>query len=96
MTIEPSSVVVRNDEIVFTDLDDTIVMMDVYEGQYYELDPVGARIWVLIETSRSVADLCETLAAEYDVDPDTCRRDTLEFLQTASERRLVQVQPAGA
>ena len=79
--------------VALTDLDDTIVMMDVDEGQYYELDPVGARIWGLLETGRS-ADICDTLAAEFAVDPDTCRRDTLEFLQAASAMRIVHVQPA--
>ena len=96
MDINPSSVVARNEAIVFTDLDDTVVMMDVDEGQYYELDPIGARIWTLIEAARPVAEIWDALAGEYDVDPDTCRHDTLEFLQTAGEHRLVQVQPAGA
>ena len=92
MTIELSSVATRNEAIVFTDLDDTIVMMDIDEGQYYELDPIGARIWALVEAPRPVAEICDALAGEYDVDPDTCRQDTLEFLQTASEHRIVQVR----
>ena len=92
MTIDLSSMAARNEAIVFTDLDDTIVMMDVDEGQYYELDPVGARIWALIEDPRPVAEICDALADEFEVDPDTCRDETLEFLQTASEHRIVQVQ----
>ena len=94
--VASTSRVSRNEAIVFTDLDDTIVMMDIDEGQYYELDPVGARIWSLLETDRSAADLCDALAAEFDVDPDTCHRDTLEFLQSASDLRIVHVQPAQA
>ena len=96
MTIELSSVATRNEAIVFTDLDDTIVMMDVDEGQYYELDPIGARIWALIESPRPVVEIYDALAGEFDVDPDTCRDDTLEFLQTANEHRIVQVQSDGA
>ena len=92
MTIDLSSMAARNEAIVFTDLDDTIVMMDVDEGQYYELDPVGARIWALIEDPRPVAEICDALADEFDVDPDTCRDETLEFLQTASEHRIIEVQ----
>ena len=92
--VAPTSRVLRNEAIVFTDLDDTIVMMDVDEGQYYELDPIGARIWALLETDQSVMDLCNTLAAEFDVDPDTCCNDTLEFLQEANALRIVHVQSA--
>ena len=95
MTIDLSSMAARNEAIVFTDLDDTIVMMDVDEGQYYELDTVGAKIWALIEDPRPVAEICDALAGEFDVDPDTCRDETLEFLQTASEHRIIEVR-AGA
>ena len=96
MTIQLSSVATRNEAIVFTDLDDTIVMMDVDEGQYYELDPIGAKIWSLIESPRPVVEICDALTGEFDVDPDTCRDDTLEFLQTANKLRIVQVQSNGA
>ena len=94
VTVALTSLVSRNEALVFTDLDDTIVMMDVDEGKYYELDQIGARLWTLLETGRSAADLCDALSAEFDVDPDTCRRDTLEFLQTAETMRIVHIQPA--
>ena len=64
--ISPSSVVSRNPEMIFTDLDDTVVMMDPDEGRYYELDPVGSRIWALLETARPVAQVCDRLVDEYD------------------------------
>ena len=96
MTIDLSSMATRNEAIVFTDLDDSIVMMDVDEGQYYELETVGAKIWTLIEAPRSVAEICDALVDEFEVDPDTCRDETLEFLKTASEHRIVQIQPARA
>jgi len=96
MAVALDSRVSRDEAIVFTDLDDIIVMMDVDEGQYYELDPVGARVWNLLETDRSAADLCGVLAAEFDVDPDTCRHDVLEFLEEARAMRIVHVEPAQA
>ena len=55
VTVALTSQVSRNEAIVFTDLDDTIVMMDVDEGQYYELDPVGARIWGLLEPAAAIS-----------------------------------------
>lgn len=88
-----SSVITRNDAIVYTDLDDTIVMMDVDEGQYYELDPIAARVWGIIENSQTVEAVCKTLAEEFDVDPSTCQQETLEFLQAANEQSIVKVQP---
>ena len=91
--VELASVLARNEAIVFTDLDDTIVMMDVDEGQYYELDPIAARIWALLETASPASKLCEALAEEYDVDAKTCQQDTLEFLQAGLEQRIFELQP---
>lgn len=94
--VELASVLARNESIVFTDLDDTIVMMDVDEGQYYELDPIAARIWTLLETASPASKVCETLAKEFDVDAKTCQEDTLEFLQTGLEQRIFELQPTAS
>ena len=79
----------RSEKIVFTQLDDTIVMMDVEEGHYYELDPIATRIWELIAEGATVGAICDALVEQYEVDPQECRQDTLEFLERAAERGLV-------
>ena len=91
MAVEISDVVERNETILFTDLDDTVVMMDVDEGRYHELDPVGATIRTLLETTRPVAGLCEALVAAYDVEPEVCRRDVLEFPNEIEDMGIVLV-----
>ena len=91
MAIEMSDVVARNEVIVFTELDDTVVMMDMDEGRYYEFDAIAAKIWTLIETGRPVAELCDALAAVYDVEPEVCRRDVLAFLNETEEMGIVRV-----
>ena len=87
-----SAMLTRNESIVYTELGDSIVMMDVDKGHYYELSPVGARIWTLLETQRSIADICESLAAEYEVDRDTCQAEALEFLQAGCAKQLFVVR----
>ena len=95
MDVSLGSRVQRNGEILFTDLDDTVVMMDPDKGSYYELDSVGARIWNLVDIERSVAELCELLLREYDVALESCRDDVLEFLKQAAEFGVIDVRAAG-
>ena len=90
MAIALTTVVARNETLLFADLDDTVVMMDADKGRYYELDPIGAKIWTLLETARTVDELCEVLAATYDVEPEVCRRDVLEFLNEIEDLRIVR------
>ena len=96
MNLSPDCTLRRNDEIIFTDLDDTVVMMDADKGTYFELDPVGTRIWALLEIERSVAEVCEVLLAAYDVTPEDCRRDVLAFLERAEELGIVEARALAA
>jgi hypothetical protein len=89
--IDLETVVARNDEPVAIDVDDTVVMMSILQGKYYGLDEIGTRIWALIAQPRSIADVCETLRQEFDVDEETCRRDVLDFVRELAGEKLVRV-----
>lgn len=86
----------RNEEMIFTELGDTVVMMNPDTGIYYELDPLGARIWSLLRDVPSVTRLCDALVREYDVSPEVCRRDVLEFVERALGLQIVQVAAPAA
>ena len=68
-----------------------VVILDLNSGIYYGLDIVGARVWTLIEHAVSVQTVCETIVSEYDVDPETCSRDVLAFVNEMSDIGLVEV-----
>ena len=89
--IGPGSVVERNEAIVFTEIDGAVVMMDVDEGRYFELDEIGGRIWALIESGASVATICEALLTEYEVAADVCQRDVLEFVAEARDLGVIRI-----
>ena len=93
VSVEPSSRVARSEDIIFTELDETVVMMDVKEGCYYELDPIGTKIWALVESGPRVAEVCEALAAEYEVAPDACGDEVRAFLEELSRREVVRILP---
>lgn len=72
-------------------LDDETIIMHTPSGGYFTLDEVGTAIWKRLETGTTLAALCEVLAGEFDVDAQTCRRDTLSFLESLAERGLIVV-----
>jgi hypothetical protein len=46
----------------------------------YTLSPVAARIWSLIDGTRTAAAIADTIATEYDVDRDTAMADLAELV----------------
>jgi len=70
---------------------DELVMMSAAKGNYIGLSEVGARIWELIETPRTIESLCDTLVTEYDVDPATCRAEVDTFLATLGQHHAIRI-----
>lgn len=94
--ISAESVVCQIEDIVASDIDDEKVMMSVEKGQYYGLDPIGSRVWELIEKPVKVTELIDALLLKYDVDRETCERDVLAFLEELHERGILQVEGSGS
>jgi hypothetical protein len=65
------------------------VLLNVADGQYYALDDVGSRIWMLCDGTRSVADVIATLCEEYDASPKEIQSDALELLADLLDAKLV-------
>jgi hypothetical protein len=89
-TIDPQAMLSRNPSILFNDFDDGIMMMNIDSGHYFDVEPIGARIWSLLEQPTSLASICDILADEYEVDGATCLAQTGEFLSDLVAKGLIQ------
>jgi hypothetical protein len=91
VTISSDSVVVRNEEPISAKVDGEIVILSPQAEAYFGLSEIGSEIWQMIATPRRASDICAQLIDAYDVDPETCERDTLGFLTRLLDDKLIQV-----
>jgi len=89
--IDLKMVIKRSSELVSSNMDGETVMMSIDNGEYYGLDPIGSRIWELLENPIEVNALLETLLEEFDVTKEQCLDDTLEFLNQLLEKKLLLI-----
>ncbi len=73
------------------EMDGELVMMSIQKSRYYGLAEVGKRIWELLEKPRTAVDLCQALQQEFEVDPETCRQEVLNFLAQLQVEELIQI-----
>jgi len=83
--------VVASKEQASADLGGEAAILNLKNGVYYGLNPVGARIWALIQTPRTVREVRDALINEYNVDSDRCERDLVALLQQLVEHDLVDI-----
>ena len=90
VSVSSSVVVVGNQ--VSSDLGGEVAILDLTGGTYYGLDPVGARIWSLIQEPRKVEEIRDILVSEYEVEQDRCERDLIALLQGLADEALIEVR----
>ena len=96
MTISKDSIISVIKEQVSCDLAGETAILDLKSGEYYGLNPVGARVWDLIQESKRVTDLLNIILDEYDVAAESCERDLIALLTELHGKGLVEVKDASA
>lgn len=86
--------IVATPQQVSTELGEESVILHLSSGTYFGLNETGAFVWQLIQTPRSLADICAAVAAEYDIDAQACRADICELLEGFAEARLLAGEAA--
>lgn len=85
-----SSVRIR-EGVLSRDLQGEAVILNLNTGLYFGLDPVGTRIWQLIEAHQSLQKVLDAMIEEYEVGQAQCAEDLLSFVTKTLEKRLVEV-----
>ena len=89
--LQLTSLVVREQGVLASALDEGVTMLGDNPDEFFQLDAVGKNIWERLDEPVSVLSLCETLVQEFEVDPAACRRDVLAFLEQLREKGLIRV-----
>lgn len=94
--ITDDSLIVTSTAQVSADIGGEVAVLSTESGIYYGLDAVGARIWELVRTPITVADLKQRLLSEFDVDEGRLSADLRSLLLDLLSHRLVEVAAAEA
>lgn len=76
-------------EHLFSLLSDEAVILSLKNGKYYSLNSVGSSIWGAIQVPAKLSDIEAAILKEYDVDPQTCRREVILFLEKMVAEDLI-------
>ncbi len=84
----------RNPRVVFRQLNDgSGVLLHLDSTNYHGLDPMGAVIWNLLESPKTIDMLLAELRASFPETPPALADDIHEFVGDLKERDLVQAGP---
>jgi hypothetical protein len=82
-------------DVLYQELIDEAVLLNLTSEQYFGLDPVGTRIWQLLEENGDSEYVIAQMLQEYDVEEATLRCDLAAFIEKLSAAGLVNEESNG-
>jgi hypothetical protein len=88
--------VVAISEQVSCPLGEESAILNLKNSVYYGMNPVGARVWNLVQKPKSVMQLRDAILDEYEVERERCERDLLDLLEQMRVEGLIEIRRAAA
>jgi len=90
--LNTTNIMTINDDVVFTQIDEDIVMMDPESGEYHGLNMVGAELWNLLESKpMNLNGMVSYLKETYELDEATATTDVHAFVETMLKQDFLVV-----
>lgn len=86
-----NTIIQRNPNQVFSNIDGEVVMLSIEFGEYINLEDVGSQIWNNIENPCTFGALIESLMETYTVEEQTCYNDTKDFILELYNANVIQI-----
>ena len=79
-----------NKNVIWSRVDNEIVVLDVETNNYYSLNTIGAAIWEMCKTAVTTDEIVSNICAEYEADEAHVRKDIEEIIKELEKEGLVQ------
>lgn len=77
-------------EALHADVGEDVVALQVQRGQCFGMEKVTADVWRLLDEELTLDEICERLISDYDVEPEICRADVAQLLDTMRNEGLIE------
>ncbi len=75
--------------VVYREIDDKIVLINLDSGFYYSLNEVGCFIFNRILKSKEVGDILDEIESSFEVSKGEAREDIEEFVESLKREKIV-------
>lgn len=79
----------REHDLVWREVEDEIVILDMRESLYASLNEAGRVLWLRLVEGATFEELEQELTATYGLSPEAAHRDAHAFVSSLSEHGLL-------
>lgn len=76
-------------QVLVNQIADEMVILDLANGTYFGLNPIGAQIWYFLSEGKTLAETCKEMLDKYDVSPSEIEQDVVNLTNELLAKKLV-------
>lgn len=78
-----------SDRIVYREVDEGIVLIDLDSGFYYSFNGTAGFIFNLLKKDKGTVEVIDELKTEFNISEDEARGDLEQFIETLEQEKIV-------
>lgn len=77
------------EHVVFSDLNDTVALLDTERNIYYSLEGIGPFLWSRLRDGADFSQLCAAVETTFDIDAVTAKADIADWIASMASSGLI-------
>lgn len=90
--IKESTIIQRKNDLLYSEIQDEIIALNVADSEYIGFNSVGSRIWSLIEQPVNFLELLDKIVNEFEVNSEQAKTDAIHFLERLYDKNLITLK----
>ena len=86
-----SRVPVKNEEIVWRNLEGEAVLLNPHTGKYFGMNSVGCSFWEKIDGQNTVDEIIDHLLEKYEVTRSVLEKDLYELIDAMLKNNIISI-----
>lgn len=78
-------------DVLFSQVGDEAVLLNLTSGVYYSLDAIGAKVWGLVTRGERLGAVHEALSREFSEDPEVIWADLAALITDLTAKGLIRI-----
>ncbi|CAK0777521.1 PqqD family protein [Gammaproteobacteria bacterium] len=91
MLLHENVKITRNAGAISAPLEEGLALLDIERGAYFDFNAVARSIWEALDSPITPTELRDQLLATYDVPPEQCFIEVMEFLNYLQSKGLLHI-----
>ena len=89
--LQPEKIMRRADHVVWKVLDEKAILLNLESGAYFEINPIGLKIWKELDGHTSLGEIARSVSKEFVVEEKRAAADLGDFVDELKQRKMAEI-----